>query len=169
MLGYTRRVTDGGRVLGVNVAAGVAYLSVVERPDVLILDTTPKIKPPNNVPDDWKQLQVFGARVVEEAKAVRAGLVVFAQTGKSNQWVYSQAYTRASLVVVAGIALSDAGIEARIVPQQTAAAFLGVKFGKLLEKQLAAKLGIPRRDVIHWKERSAGLAVALYVARESRS
>jgi hypothetical protein len=155
------------RVMGVSVAAGVAYLSIVDAPDELVLNLTPKIEPPAYEPDDWNQLRIFGARMVEEAKAVGATVVVFAETRKASQWVYSQAHSRASLIVTAGLALHHARIEARIISQRSAANFLDVEFGEALGAELAAKRGIRPRDVVYWKERAPGAAVALYYARDN--
>lgn len=159
---YPGRMGGVRRVLGINVAANVAYLAAVEWPSVVILNITPKIEPPNNEEDDWDQLRIFGDRVVQEAKAVGAGAVVFAQTRRPSQWTYGQAYSRVSLIVAAGLALNAAQIDARIVSQKSAAVTLGIKYGKQLEAELAAKLDIRPGDVVHWKQRGAGLAVALH-------
>jgi hypothetical protein len=151
------------RVLGVNIAAGIAYLALVKVPETVELDRTAKLAPATNV-EEWTQLKQFAMRVVEEARAAGAVRVVFAEPRRYNAWKYYEAFTRASLQVSASLALHDAGISVSALAQRTACATLDLDLGEL-DVQLAKALKINPRDVSHWKERAPAVAVALHVAR----
>jgi hypothetical protein len=151
-------------VLGVNVAAGVAYLALVERLATLKLDGTAKLPTPTN-PDAWEQLRLFGDRLVAEARAHHVVCVVFAEPRKYNAWKYYEAFSRASLQVAGSLALHAARVEVLEVAQRTAATTLGLKLGEL-DDGLAETLGIDADAVVHWKHRVPAVAVAVHAARE---
>lgn len=151
-------------IIGVNFEASTAYLAAVGEDEELLLDqVVPKLEVPSNV-SDWLALHRFAGRFLSEAKRANASHVVVADPRRANRWVYSQAFTRVSAHVAAGLLLSDAGIRVSSVAQRTAAATLGIPLRKL-ESGLAALLGVDTGEVIHWKPRSRALAVALHQAR----
>src|SRR4051794_7987917 len=97
------------RVMGVNIAAGGAYLALVDRPLVAVMATdTPKIELSTNV-DELTALHRFGERLVVEASRLRVQRVAFAKP-RPCQWSYSNAYTRVSLQVAGSLALHQANI-----------------------------------------------------------
>lgn len=152
-------------VLGVNLAAGVAYLGVVASPNIVVWDRHLKVIPSTNV-DDWERLRLFGESVVAEAGACGAVRVAFAGPQKFT-WSYKHAFERMSLHTAAGLALRAGGFAVVDVTQRRACSVLG--FGiklKEMESGLAAKLGVDAAKVTHWRERRTAFAVAATIAHE---
>jgi hypothetical protein len=157
---------DTGTVMGVNLAAGVAYLGTVARPCEPVFDPPNKVEPPRNV-DEWERLKQFGQQFVVAARACNAVCVAFAETRKARDWVYSAAVERVSLQTAAALALRDAGLEVVVVNARTTASTLGFK-GQFAEmdEALADLLHIDPGTVKHWKERIPAFATAAAIARE---
>lgn len=120
---------NGARILGVHVAAGVAYLALVESPERVTFGATDQLALAENT-DEWTGLRQFGERVVVEAQRLQVTEVALA-----GPRMYSRRPTdvarRAAMEVAAGLALCAAAIPIRTVAQRTVAAALGLKLGEL--------------------------------------
>jgi hypothetical protein len=161
-------MADGEAVLGVNLAAGVAYLGLVSRAGVIIPDEPRKVEPASNV-DEWTELHRFGERVLTEARARHAVAVVFVEPQKFNNWKYYDAHKRGSLQTAVGLALRPTSIRMISMAQMTVAAAFGCKGTKELHGKLPEILGLKPNDVVHWKDRSLAFAAALCHVREMSS
>lgn len=157
-------VPDADAVLGVNIAAGVAYLVLVRRPAAIDPSATTKISPPENA-DHWSALSAFGDRLVAEARAHAVACVVVADPKKYDQWSYNNARTRIEMATAGALALRSATVEVEVLSQRTAAASLGLKFNKDLESALSSTFLPAGLKVVHWKDRAPALLVALSVAK----
>jgi hypothetical protein len=154
-------------ILGVNIAAGVAYLGLATRSGELLPDACPKISPSENA-TEWVSLREFGERLLAEAKANGVAEVVFVEPRhRPSGWPYAQAHARSSLYTAAGLSLDSAGIAARAISQRTVAAGFECTGEKNLDKSLPGLLDLSPKKVVHWKERSIALAAALHVARKA--
>ncbi len=157
-----------GAVVGINIAAGVAYVAVVDGDGNPALErSTAKIVPASNV-DAWTALTQFGTRIVAEVRGAGSTCVGFADPKRYNQWAYSEAFQRASLHVAAGISLAGMGVNAVSVAHKTFASTLNIKSLKTLDVELAERLSIDPASVTHWKNRAPALAVALHLAARTR-
>jgi hypothetical protein len=166
-LGSGGIVSKDAAILGVNIAAGVAYLGLATRSGELLPDVCTKIVPPANA-TEWMVLRQFGERMLAEAKAHGATEVVFVEPRyRRRGWPYSQAHTRASLYTAAGLSLASAMIIARSISQKSIAAGFDCKTEKEMDKSLAGLLDLSPKQVVHWKERSIAMAAALHVARKA--
>jgi hypothetical protein len=152
-------------ILGINIAAGVAYLGLVVRPRQMRLDTCAKIVPAANA-GEWVALRDFGQRLVAEATAHCVTEVVFVEPRRRPRgWPYEEAHTRAALHTAAGLALDSAGIAARSISQKTIASGFRCKGEKTMDAKLPELLGLSPESVVHWKERRIAIAAAIHVAR----
>jgi hypothetical protein len=152
-------------ILGVNVAAGVAHLVLVQRANGPIFDEPVKIAPADNV-DEVTRLASFGDRIVVDARAHHVRCVAFADPRRYNRWGYKDAYDRAALQVAASLALRSAGVEVRTIAQVTAAkSVFGVGLDKL-DAALAERFQPRKNKITAWDKRLPALAVALHVASE---
>src|SRR5687768_12099460 len=100
----------GTCVVGMNLAAGVAYLAVVIPPNELRLDLSDRIVVPGN-DESWAALRQFSARLVAEVRRQGASIVGIGKPVQTADWSYEKAFTRARLEVAAGLALDEAGVE----------------------------------------------------------
>ncbi|HEY4395642.1 MAG TPA: hypothetical protein VGP64_16340 [Polyangia bacterium] len=157
----------GETVMGVNVAARVAFLGVVGRPCIPILgDEFTKVVPPTNV-DEWERLGQFGQQVVVTARGCKAVCVAFTEPRRANQWAYSDAHERASLQTAAALALRAEGIEVLRYHPKTAASALGFNAHiREMDEGFAGLLKIKASEVTYWSERLPAFEVAAAVAME---
>jgi hypothetical protein len=159
-------MNTAGAVLGVNLAAGVAYLGLVDSAGVPLADACQKVVPPTNV-DEWARLRGFGQSLAEEVRAHNVVAVVFAETKKYQQWAYREAHARATLYAAAGLALREVRVEE--IPQATSWAALGFSNCEERDKGLASMLSVRAKDVVHWRDRLPAFAAALAASRGRRS
>lgn len=150
-------------ILGVNIAAGVAYLVLIRRPGAPSFEAPIKFPLSANA-DDFGALLKLGERFAAEARAHNVVCVAFAEPKKYQGWGYRAAYARAAPQIAAGLALRSIDVELRVVPQITAASSLGAKLGTL-EDVLAARFP-ESESVVHWADRVPALSVGLHVADE---
>ena len=152
-------------VLGVNLAAGIAYLAIVDRPLVADIMHVEKVVPPTNV-DEWDRLLQFGQQMVVAARACDAVRVVFAEPRRANQWAYSDASDRGALQTAAALALRADGREIAVLHPKSAASALG--FGNSISAMDEGIAGILKLDVStvkHWDKRHPAFSVAAAVAK----
>jgi hypothetical protein len=152
-------------VMGVNLAAGVAYLGLVARPDRILSTESVKVSPPANL-DEWSQLHQFGERILVEARARGATTVVFVEPGKYGGWKYWDAHRRGALETAVGLACRTTNVRVVTLAQKTIAAAFGCKGSGELDGKLPAVLSLQPRDVLHWNQRGIAFAAALCQARK---
>ena len=150
-----------GRVLGVHVAANVAYLALVERPDAPHLADPVKIAPATGLVDGVL-LKDFGDRFVQEVRRVDAEVVVLAHTKKYGGWSYADAFARASLEATVLLVLASSQVKCCVMKQDRATKTLGFVRNKGIETLAAI---VEHVGTLHWKERAPALLVALACAK----
>lgn len=153
-------------MLGVNFAAGTAFLALVRAPDQLVLDHPVKIAPSDSL-TDVVRLKDFGDRFVQQARELGVSLVAVAHPRLYGGWTYADAFERVSLETTLMLSLKPTGIEYRCVKQDGAAKAIGVSKPKHAPVELAKALSLS--GVVHWNNRSVALMVALVVAKELSS
>jgi hypothetical protein len=156
----------GESVLGVNLAAGVAYLGLVGRPDRVMPKESVKILPPTNM-DEWSVLHEFGQRMLAEARVRHVETIAFVEPGMYGGWKYWDAHRRGALETAVGLACRPTGVRVVTLPQKTIAAAFGCKGARELGGKLAAVLDLEPADVLHWDKRGIALAAALCRARKT--
>jgi hypothetical protein len=152
----------GSRVLGVNIAAGVAYLALIERPDIPMMIEAVKMAPSDALVDATR-LKEFGDRFAQEVRRLEVGLVAVAhpRPRPSGGWKYGDAFERVAMEVTIMLSLKSAGIEYRCVQQHAAAKATGVSKPGEAHEELAGRVtGKPT----HWDKRAVALMVALAAA-----
>lgn len=150
-----------GRILGVHVAASVAYLALVERPSAPHLSDPVKVATAPGLVDGVL-LKDFGDRFYQEVRRVSAEVVVLAHTKKYGGWSYADAFARASLEATILLVLASSPVKCCVLKQDRAAKTLGFKRNKGIESLAAT---IEHEGTLHWKERAPALLVALACAQ----
>ncbi len=147
-----------------NIAAGVAYLALVEAPGRPLLDEPVKMVPSDALTDAVR-LKDFADRFVQEVRRLRVDHVAVAhpRPRPSGGWKYVDAFERVSLEVTLMLALKDAGIGYTSVKQHEAARDAGVSAPAEAAVELAPLRGSNKRP--HWNERAVALMVALSAAK----
>jgi Holliday junction resolvasome RuvABC endonuclease subunit len=155
------------RVLGVNIASGIAYLALVEAPATPVLADPVKLEP-SDAYADATRLKDFHDRFAQMVRRTSAGTVAVAYTRRHSRWVYAHAFERASLEAAIMLATASAQIDYVSVKQtKRAAEGAGIAHPDRAADELAAVLKLA--DVKHWKERSLALMVALAAAQRNDS
>jgi hypothetical protein len=130
------------RVLGVNIAAGTAYLALVERPDKPLL-TEPEKMAPSDALADATRLKDFGDRFAQEVRRLGVQLVAVAhpRPRPSRGWKYDEAFERVAMEVTMMLSLKAASIEYVSVQQHRAAKATGVSEPAEAPNELARLVG----------------------------
>lgn len=150
------------RVLGVNLAAGVAYLALVEPPQALKLDEVVKVVPAESLAGVVR-LQDFGDRFVQQARGVAATHVVVAEPRpRPSPWSYADAHARVELETTILLLATKAGIASATMKQTEAAKAVGVSELKEVSSTLKKLVS---EKVKHWEDRVPALLVALATAK----
>ena len=152
-----------GRVLGVNIDAGVAYLAVVDSPDRVRLDAADRLAPAGDR-EPHVALADFAGRVTRLLRELEVDAVGIVRPLRYANWRYADAFARVSLETCFMLEASRQSLRFEWVGQQHAANVLGVPVERLTES-LASRLGIERGP--GWSKRSPALVVALAIASES--
>lgn len=100
-------ITDEGCVLALNLAGGTAYCAVAAAPDQLVDDPLVRIELAEGL-EPAEQLVDLGARVRQELNRLQPVAVGIVQTLKTNAWVYSKAWRRATVEAVVMLTVADA-------------------------------------------------------------
>ena len=103
---------DGNCVLALNLAGGTAYCAVATAPDRLVDDSLVRIELAEGL-EPAEQLVDLGARFQQELNRLRPVAVGVVQTLKTNNWVYSQAWRRATVEAVVMLTVADASTSER--------------------------------------------------------
>jgi hypothetical protein len=158
---------DPRRILGVNLASGVAYLALVEAPDRAMLSERDAVKiAPSDSYADGTRLMDFSIRFVQMARDLAIHTVAVADTRMHGGWAYAAAFERISLETTIMLGLKHAGIEYRSVKQSVDVA-RRAGIDKPDSKKITSGLEdvVDRSNVKHWKERAPALMVALAAAK----
>lgn len=150
-------------VLGVNIAASVAYLGLVVPPLLASANVTAKIAPPANV-DGWEGIRLFADRLVTEVRSKKVAVVVFVEPRKYNNWSYTDCHRRVSLETAAGLSVRAAGVDVQVVAQRTVAAGLGYRTLSSMDESLPGRIALG--PIVHWADRAIAFAAALHVASQ---
>jgi pyruvate/2-oxoglutarate dehydrogenase complex dihydrolipoamide acyltransferase (E2) component len=152
-----------GRVLGVNIDGGVAYLAVVDAPDRVRLDVLDRLAPRGDR-DPHVALADFAARVARVLRELQVDAVGVVRPLRYANWRYADAFARVSLETCFMVEASRQSLRFEWVGQQHASNVLGVPVDRLTES-LAGRLGVERGP--GWIKRSPALVVALAIASEA--
>jgi hypothetical protein len=152
-------------VLGVNIAAGTAYLALVERPDKPMLKEPDKMAPSDALADATR-LKDFGDRFAQEVRRLGVQLVAVAhpRPRPSRGWKYDEAFERVAMEVTMMLSLKAAGIEYVSVQQHKAAKTAGVSEPAEAANELVKRLGVKPK---YWDKRAIALMVALAAASDA--
>jgi hypothetical protein len=152
----------GSLVLGVNIAAGTAYLALVEAPDKPML-AEPEKMALSNALTDATRLKDFGDRFAQEVRRLGVQLVAVAhpRPRPSRGWKYDEAFERVAMEVTMMLSLKAAGIEYLSAQQHKAAKAAGVSEPAEAANELARRLSAKPK---YWDKRSIALMVALAAA-----
>jgi len=155
----------GSRVLGVNIAAGIAYLALVEAPDKLLLAEPEKMAPSDALADATR-LKDFGDRFAQEVRRLGVQLVAVAhpRPRPSGGWKYDEAFERVAMEVTMMLSLKAAGIGYVSAQQHKAAKVVGVSEPAEAANELLRLVGDKPK---YWDKRSIALMVALAAASEA--
>lgn len=153
-----------GRLLGVNIAAGVAYLALVNEAAVPDLDDAIKMVPAKGLTGATR-LKDFADRFLQELRRLDVKTVAIAHTRRPMQWKYTDAFERVSIEAAIMLTAETAGIRCISVKQDKEAADLvGISKPEQAEEELADALGL-KGYVKHWKNRAVALMVAVAAAK----
>jgi hypothetical protein len=103
---------DEDCVLAVNLAGGTAYCAVAVPPDRLVDDPLARIELAEGL-EPAEQLVDLGARFRQELNRLQPIAVGIIQTQKTNSWVYSKAWRRATVEAVVMLTVADASTSER--------------------------------------------------------
>jgi hypothetical protein len=165
-----RAIVETRRILGVHLAAGVAYLALVDGPDGRFAPdkSVEKIEPSDSLVDGTR-LNDFSDRFVQLVRNLSVHVVAVAHPRMYGGWAYTDAFERVSLEATIMLGLKSVGVEYRSVKQSVEVARqagIAQPDSKAITRGLDAV--VARSSVKHWAERSPALLVALAVAKESK-
>ena len=150
------------RVLGVNIAGGVAHLSVVEPPDRAAVDLVDQLGPAGEA-DDSTRLASFAARAGRILDDLGIAVVAVARPLRYTNWTYANAFERVSLETCFMLEAHRRSLRFESIGQNHAANVIGLP-SEQLSDSLPARLRIPKTP--DWQNRYPALLVALAVALE---
>jgi hypothetical protein len=152
------------RVVGVHLAAGVAYLAVIECPDrPLVDDPAERLIPAQNLAGA-EQLADFASRIDQELRRIAPIVVGVLHPKLYGNWTYRDAFRRVSLEAAIMLSANGLGIAYEQVKRDAALKALQIP-GKDESRWAAERLGItPPR---YWNERSWAFIAAGALAKES--
>lgn len=152
---------------GVNLAAGVAYLALVEAPSGVLVPSkaAEKIEPSASLVDGAR-LKDFGDRFTQLVRDLSLHTVAVAHPRMHGGWSYADAFARVSLETTIMLVLKSVGVEYRSVKQSVEVA----RRAGIVEpdsKKITNGLEglIDRSQMKYWSDRSPALLVALAVAK----
>jgi hypothetical protein len=154
-----------GRVLGVNVVDGVAYLMVVDASGTPLPETADRVAPPADG-DSGKRLAAFSEIIARGLRSQRIDVVAVARPVRYTNWRYADAADRAALETCIALAAHANGVHFESVGQHHAANVIGLPMSRLGDL-LASRLGIHKTP--SWRERWPALLVALAAGQRDRS
>jgi hypothetical protein len=155
------------RVLGVNIAGGVAYLAVIEPPGRVVPDITDRIVPDREI-EGGEQLAEFSNRLARFIRDLRIDAVAIARPLHYTDWRYTDAYARVSLETCLMLEAHRLSLRCESVGQHHAANVVGLPMSRA-SNMLAARLGMARTlDWLEWPNRFPAALVGLAVALQAR-
>lgn len=136
-LGIVAAVTnaDEGCVLALNLAGGTAYCAVAASPERLVDDPLVRIELAEGL-EPAEQLVDLGARFQQELNRLRPLAVGIVQTQKTNSWVYSQAWRRATVEAVVMLTVAEASTSER-----------PIAYRQIGPKAMCKAVGIPLKQL----------------------
>jgi hypothetical protein len=152
---------DPRRTLGVHLAAGIAYLALLEG-ESPIIGAPPKIEPSSSL-KDGERLEDFSRRFGELAQSFDIQDVVVAKPRMMNKWKYSDAFERSVLEACIMLAANQSSFAYTSLAQKTISARIGIGMTRF-EAELPSAIGAKRET--HWKQRAVAFAAALALLRE---
>jgi hypothetical protein len=158
--GLERSKAAGVRILGVNIAAGTAYMVLVETPSTVLVEEVERLKPATHLAGA-AEARDFHDRFLQDLRRLRATAVAVAYVRKHANWNYKEAFARVMVETCIMLAATEHQIPFHSVGPEAASKVVGVPLDSLQTK-LAPKLGITPGK--YWKERCLALAVALAAA-----
>lgn len=126
---------DEGRVLALNLAGGIAYCAVAVPPDQLVADALVRIELAEGL-EPAPQLVDFAARFRQELNRLRPLAVGIVQTQKTNNWVFSQAWRRATVEAAVMMTVADASTSER-----------PIAYRQIGQKAMCKSVGIPLQQL----------------------
>lgn len=150
-----------------NLAGGTAYCAVASSPDQLVDDPLVRIELGEGL-EPAEQLIDFGARFRQELNRLRPIAVGIVQTTKTANWVYSQAWRRATVEAVVMMTVADAStyerpIAYRQIGQQSMAKRVGIPL-KTLQETCAERWG--KQVPMYRKDRFPAVVGAMALLKE---
>lgn len=133
MAGVTK--LDAGCVLAMNLAGGTAYCAVAAPLEQLVDDPLVRIELAEGL-EAAAQLVDFAARFRQELNRLRPLAVGVVQTQKTNGWVYSKAWRRATVEAAVMMTVADASTSEH-----------PIAYRQIKQKSMCKSVGIPLKQL----------------------